>query len=33
LGFTTAYGTVPRIRSEDQLEVLGAQVIPEVSSW
>ena len=33
LGFTTAYGTVPRIRSEDQLEVFGAQLIPEVSSW
>jgi alkanesulfonate monooxygenase len=32
-GFTTVYGTVPDVSSEAPLEVLGAKVIPEVSSW
>jgi alkanesulfonate monooxygenase len=32
-GFTTVYGTVPDIGSEAPLEVIGAKVIPEVSSW
>ena len=33
LGFTTVYGAVPDISSEAPLEVLGAKVIPEISSW
>jgi hypothetical protein len=32
-GFTTVYGAVPDIDSEASLAVLGAKVIPEVSSW
>ena len=33
IGFTTVYATVPDIASEAPLEVLGAKVIPEISTW
>jgi F420-dependent oxidoreductase-like protein len=33
LGFTTVYGPVPGDSSEAAVELLGAKVIPEISTW